>query len=221
VLIRIIPSDDPAVRDAVIRATNQQTPVGHASLLATDPLHRDIEKYFKSHGWFYERRKSFYKNQGQPAKRTVGINELGQTMMAIGYGRPHVSRSKPSALLKSDNEANLVFGAKFDLDWFMKAAQTQKAIDALLPQYTAPAERGELRWYVSATVVARQLKRWPRQPKDLHRVAPERVTAKVVERAVTDVRNSLSTYTQASNSTAATASKREGFTNALKGDLGF
>ncbi len=43
VLVKVVVSTDPAVRDSIIRATNNQTSVELASLHATDKIQRDIE----------------------------------------------------------------------------------------------------------------------------------------------------------------------------------
>src|SRR5262245_46081581 len=43
-LVKVVVSYDPAVRDQIIRATNNQSSVEAASLHATDKLQRDIEE---------------------------------------------------------------------------------------------------------------------------------------------------------------------------------
>ena len=58
VLVKVIVTHDAAVRDAIIRATNNQTNVELASLHATDKIQRDIEDVLLRHGLFYERRKN-------------------------------------------------------------------------------------------------------------------------------------------------------------------
>ena len=64
-LVRIIVTADAPTRDQVIRATNRQTAVSDASLRATDDVQRQIENYFLTKGWYYDRRKNFYKNDGK------------------------------------------------------------------------------------------------------------------------------------------------------------
>ena len=58
VMIKIITQNDPAIRDSIIRSTNNQTAVEVASLFATDKIQRDIEDVLKQHGYYYERRKN-------------------------------------------------------------------------------------------------------------------------------------------------------------------
>src|SRR6185437_8448595 len=71
VLVKVIVSKDEAVRDAIIRATNNQTNVELASLHATDKIQRDIEDVLYRRGLFYERRKNHYANQGHSPSALV------------------------------------------------------------------------------------------------------------------------------------------------------
>lgn len=64
ILIRIVVTNDTEARDRIIKATNFQTPIPVASLKATEPIQTDIENYFLSKDWFYDRRKNYYKNMG-------------------------------------------------------------------------------------------------------------------------------------------------------------
>ena len=61
-LVKVVVSTDVAVRDQIIRATNNQSLVEPQSLHATDKIQRDIEEILERHGWFYERRKNYYRN---------------------------------------------------------------------------------------------------------------------------------------------------------------
>lgn len=70
-LVKVIVSTDTAVRDRIIHATNNQSVVEGASLHATDKIQRDIEEILERAGWFYERRKNYYRNIGKPVERFV------------------------------------------------------------------------------------------------------------------------------------------------------
>ena len=74
VQVKVIQTSDEVTRDRIIRATNSQTKVPDASLHATEEIHRQIESHFQTHGWFYDRRKNFYKNQGKHSSRIVSIS---------------------------------------------------------------------------------------------------------------------------------------------------
>jgi hypothetical protein len=70
-LVKVVVSNDNEIRDQIIRATNNQSIVEVASLHATDKIQRDIEEVLERSGWFYERRKNYYRNIGKPEARFV------------------------------------------------------------------------------------------------------------------------------------------------------
>ncbi len=150
VLVRILVTDEPATRDQVIRATNRQTSVPVSSLRATDEVQRQIEQYFLSSGWYYDRRKNYYRNVGKNVDRIVGIPFLAQAVMAMGLGRPNDSRGRPSSLLKQDDDYQKVFSNKIDLAVYLWCAVAQKDVDAFLQGAVSDAqERLNVRFYVS------------------------------------------------------------------------
>ncbi|WCE38796.1 AIPR family protein [Brevibacterium sp. BDJS002] len=168
--VRVIQTSDETVRDQIIRATNSQTKVDDASLHATEDIHREIESYFKSHNWFYDRRKNFHKNQGRPVDRIVGISALAQFMMAIGMSRPNDARARPSTLLKKTEDYNSVFGKGVSLETFLGVTKMQKSVD----RYLSTSEivdsayvKTNCRFYVGMYIVASRAKDVLRSPTQL------------------------------------------------------
>jgi hypothetical protein len=160
VLLRILVTDDPATRDQVIRATNRQTSVPAASLRATDEIQRNIEAFFLTHGWFYDRRKNYYRNVGKSPERVVSIPLLAQATMAMGLSQAHNSRARPSSLLKKDEDYHKIFSNKTPLDVYLWLAEAQKDVDAYLispSAATTPPERTNLRFHMSMLAAARLL----------------------------------------------------------------
>ncbi|MCU1614163.1 MAG: hypothetical protein JWO98_1703 [Frankiales bacterium] len=159
VLVRIlVTGDDASTRDRVIRATNRQTSVGVASLRATDDIQRNIEAYFSSQGWYYDRRKNYYRNSGKSPERIVGIPLLAQAVMAMGLSRPDNSRARPSSLLKRDDEYEKIFSADIPVEIYLWLAQSQRAVDAFLLSEGAQAtaqERTNLKFHLSMVAAAR------------------------------------------------------------------
>ncbi|MCK8676026.1 AIPR family protein [Streptomyces lichenis] len=143
VQVRILVTADQASRDAVIRATNRQTTVPVASLRATDDIQRQIEAYFHEHGWFYDRRKNFYRNQNKPADRIVSIPLLAQSVMAMALGRPDSARARPSSLLKSDTDYQRVFSDKTELPVYLWLARAQRQVDEFLQTSAGQVSRPE------------------------------------------------------------------------------
>ena len=135
--IIIIDQDHSKTRDRIIKATNFQTAIQPYSLRATDQIQRDIEDYFLNHGWFYDRRKNYYKNMGKTANRIVSIQHLSQAYMAIILRRPHNARSNPVSLIKSDPTYKRIFNDQVIPDIYLFCAKTMKIIDSFLREYSS------------------------------------------------------------------------------------
>ncbi|MEH2375109.1 AIPR family protein [Nostoc sp.] len=130
VLIKIVVTNDPETRDRVIKATNFQTPIPPASLKATDPIQLDIENFFLNHEWFYDRRKNYYKNTGKQLDRIISIPYLAQSVIAIVFHEPDIARSRPSSILKKDNDYKRVFSQKISLEVYLLCARTMKNLES-------------------------------------------------------------------------------------------
>lgn len=102
ILLRIIVPDNEESRDQIIFATNNQTNIPKATLRVTDPIHLQIEMYFKSRGLFYDRRKNYYKNQGHKPAEIVGVSFLAQCLITIFLKKPDYARARPSTLLNDE-----------------------------------------------------------------------------------------------------------------------
>lgn len=78
--VKIILCDQQNIIDRIIRATNSQNAIPSGVLKATETVQRDIEQFFLSKGYYYDRRKNYYKNLGKPRDRIISINLLSQCM---------------------------------------------------------------------------------------------------------------------------------------------
>ncbi|TCJ34573.1 AIPR family protein [Parafrankia sp. BMG5.11] len=156
ILVRIIVTDDAETRDQVIRATNRQTNIDDASLRATDEVQRNIENFFLTQGWYYDRRKNYYKNEGKDSSKIVGIPLLGAAITAMGLARPDKARGKPSSLLKKNEDYRPVFDRSIPLEVYFWAAKTQRMIDTFIVSETAAAtvmEKSNLKYHLAMLVV--------------------------------------------------------------------
>jgi hypothetical protein len=81
-------------------------------LRATDDVQREIELYFLTMGYFYDRRKNFYKNQGKPVGKIFGIQTAAQAIESIIFTNPFSARSKPTSLIKEDSTYYKIFNNK-------------------------------------------------------------------------------------------------------------
>ncbi|WP_288739449.1 AIPR family protein [uncultured Rheinheimera sp.] len=132
VLVRVICEEDEEARDRIIRATNSQTAIPPASLRSSDDIHRNIEDFLKSNGYYYDRKKNFYKNQGMPVSKIISISYMAQAMMAIILLKPDSARARPSTLINSDIEYKKIFSLDKPIDIYLKAIQIMKAVETYL-----------------------------------------------------------------------------------------
>lgn len=132
VLVKVIVSNDEAVRDAIIRATNNQTDVELASLHATDKIQRDIEDVLLRHGLFYERRKNHYANQGHTPAELVTPLYAAAGYVALVMKVPHKAASLRSKFMRSPESYEAVFSDKAPLNVWPKIVYILKRVDVEL-----------------------------------------------------------------------------------------
>ncbi|WP_350455617.1 AIPR family protein [Macellibacteroides fermentans] len=109
VLVKVIISTDKEIIDEIIESTNYQNVVAPGLLRANEDLQRNIEIFFLSKGYYYDRRKNYYKNQGKPANKIFGIQYTAQAIKSIIGGEPHIARATPTSLLKEKSSYSAIF----------------------------------------------------------------------------------------------------------------
>lgn len=160
-MVRIIDSGDEAVRDAVIASTNRQSSIPPAQLHATEKQHRDIEAFFETQGWYYERRKHQYRGTGKPSSRVVSMADLSQYMIAIALGRPDDARARPQSVLNDDKLYATIFGEEVDRKSYLAAVTLMSQVDAFLRSDEATAVFDDFtnsRFYVAVGYVMKTLR---------------------------------------------------------------
>jgi hypothetical protein len=186
-LLRIIVTNDPAARDRIIKATNFQNPIPASSLKATDEIQRNIEHYFLSKGWYYDRRKNYYRNLGMPLKRIVGIPYLAQSVMAIVLREPDNARARPSSLIKRDEDYVRVFSAATNPEVYIFCAMLMRRMDEVVRtevEGQTPQERGNLKYHAAMMAVIQALKSTTYEPNDLRALAVDRFSDAVLKEAL-------------------------------------
>jgi len=150
VLVKVIVSEDIAVRDQIIRATNNQSSVELASLSATDKIQRDIEAILEQHNWFYERRKNYYKNEGKPKERFVDPQLLSVAMIALARKAPQISGRLKSKFMRDPVSRDAVFSEQLPILLWPKVAAVMKLVDQTLTENRRPRKssgrRGLASW---------------------------------------------------------------------------
>jgi len=138
ILVRVISEENEEARDRIIKATNSQTSIPPASLRSSDEVHRNIEDFLKANGYFYDRKKNYYKNQGMPVSKIISIPYMAQAMMAITLLKPDSARARPSTLINSNVEYKKIFSLDSPIDVYLKAIHIMKAVE----QYLKPDNCG-------------------------------------------------------------------------------
>ena len=92
--MRIISTQDDAVVEAVITATNRQTAVAPHQFFALRPFAKKLEDYFRTafdidKRLYYERRAHQYDAQDIPKRRIVTHHNLVRAVGAMFLGEPH------------------------------------------------------------------------------------------------------------------------------------
>lgn len=172
ILVRVIVPETEKVRDDIIFATNNQTNIPKSSLRVTDPIHLQIEMYFKSRGLYYDRRKNYYKNQGKKANEIIGVSFLGQCLITLFLQKPDYARARPSTLLTDDDTYHKLYEEIQDLDVFYKCARLGKYVQKNLKmesKYT-PSERSDLLFYVLYGLVADLSRKSIISPEDVKKI---------------------------------------------------
>ena len=187
ILLRIIVPDNEESRDQIIFATNNQTNIPKATLRVTDPIHLQIEMYFKSRGLFYDRRKNYYKNQGRKPAEIVGVSFLAQCLITIFLKKPDYARARPSTLLNDEKTYNELYEKNNDLEVFYRVALLGKKIQRNVRSGSdySSAEKSDILYYVLYAVIADVLGKKNITPADIKNLDMDSVTDTLIE----DIRN--------------------------------
>lgn len=187
ILLRIIVPDNEESRDQIIFATNNQTNIPKATLRVTDPIHLQIEMYFKSRGLFYDRRKNYYKNQGHKPAKIVGVSFLAQCLITIFLKKPDYARARPSTLLNDEKTYNELYEKNNDLEVFYRVALLGKKIQKNVRSGSdySSAEKSDILYYVLYAVIADVLGKRNITPADIKNLDMDSVTDTLIE----DIRN--------------------------------
>ena len=187
ILLRIIVPDNEESRDQIIFATNNKTNIPKATLRVTDPIHLQIEMYFKSRGLFYDRRKNYYKNQGHKPAEIVGVSFLAQCLITIFLKKPDYARARPSTLLNDEKTYNELYEKNNNLEVFYRVALLGKKIQKNVRSGSdySSAEKSDILYYVLYAVIADVLGKRNITPADIKNLDMDSVTDTLIE----DIRN--------------------------------
>ncbi len=165
--IKIITTNNPKIRDGLIKSTNFQNPITTTSLRASDHIQYNIESYFLNNGWYYDRRKNYYKNMGKSLDKIISIAYLAQAILSIVYREPNRARKNPTSLTHADKDYYHIFGSQ-NYRVFLYCIKTMKLIDPYLKSCRyEESYRTNLRWHLVTLVTIKLLKRKDYTEKDI------------------------------------------------------
>lgn len=132
VLVKVIVSNEKEIRDAIIRATNNQTNVELSALHATDKIQRDIEDILFKNNLYYERRTNFYANQGVQPRNLVAPLYLAAGFVSLILKDPARAAHLRSKFMRSSHSYDKVFSDEVALELWPIIARILKKTDAIL-----------------------------------------------------------------------------------------
>lgn len=132
IMIRILVEKDRKNIDTIIKTTNTQNPVDDYLLKSTHEIHRDIENFFLSYenGYYYDRRKNYYKNVNKDKKRIFDIKYTFKTFSSIFLGIP--SQVRTSTKTNFRNRYNEVFNENVNKAAYLYSDLLDRNIQFLL-----------------------------------------------------------------------------------------
>ncbi len=149
ILVKIVKSNDKETIDKIISATNRQTPVNPVLLRATDDTQRKLELFFEQHGYFYDRRKNYYKNQGKPLSKIFSIQSTAQAIHSILNRKPSEARAKPTTLIKTKDSYNKIFDNRVDFGVYLCCCLVLRNTEILLKNCNYDKEKkGKVRMFI-------------------------------------------------------------------------
>lgn len=198
VLVKVIVTNDERVRDAIIRATNNQTAVELASLHATDKIQRDIEDIMTRNGLHYERRKNSYSNLGLNQGEIISPQYVAAGYIALILKHPQIASTIRSKFMRSESSYNSVFSDKTPLTVWPKIAQLLKRIDSELERLRPTGTGTEKflkkwRYLIGLLICSKHLGTFGFGSNELSEIDPEIVTKESTTETLDEVQKHLDT----------------------------
>lgn len=215
ILIRMIRSVESNSRDRIIKATNSQTAMLPAQLRATDKIQKNIESYFEKNGLFYDRRKSFHKNQNRPLAKIIGISALSQAIHALINAKPHESRAKPASLIKDERTYSQIFNEEYNLQLYLNCAKIIKIIDNFMKSESASDYPKDLKYHLALLAICKYFNKTHLTSNDLIFHEEVVLSHELLEKCIKDLYNQISYEVEAENISFNTYLKRAESTNAV------
>ena len=137
--VKIIICDQRDIMDKVILATNSQNTMPPNLLIANDSIQIDIEEYFFSKGYYYDRKRNYYQNLGKPKNKIISVNLLAQCIvsMILEEKDPSKARSNSGGLIKRDEDYKKIFESRYNTPAYLNSVLIIKKVEEELKNLEA------------------------------------------------------------------------------------
>lgn len=98
VLVRIIESSDPKLKEAIIKASNTQSVVKNRDLISEDPIQKELDEQFRSMGYFYQRKRGVLDTSENSKSSIIDLEKAAQSYMALFLELPAEAKNKKAEI---------------------------------------------------------------------------------------------------------------------------
>lgn len=166
VLVKVLVSKDANVRDAIIRATNNQTNVEIPALHATDKIQRDIEDILLKSNFYYERRTRYYANLNIQPSLIISPLYVAAAYINLIHRNPGAASILKQKFMRNTESYEEVFSEKVNANLWPQIVKIMKRTDEFLelgrPHLKGGTEGFLKRWrqILAFLVVSKKLKKF-------------------------------------------------------------
>lgn len=158
ILIKIIVTDDEIIRDQIIQATNNQTPVEIASLHASDKIQKNIEDILLKQDYYYERRTNHYNIQHYDKNRIISPLYLASGYLGLVLKQPFAASRLKNKFVRNTFQYEQIFSEKNDIRLWPKIVEILKATDKNLELFRGRTKKSTenflKRWRNIVSIIA-------------------------------------------------------------------
>ncbi len=214
VLVKIVKSSDKETIDKIISATNRQTPVNPALLRATDDTQRKLELFFEQKGYFYDRRKNFYKNQGKPISKIFAIQSTAQAIHAILNRKPGEARAKPTTLIKTKESYESIFKSDINFQAYLNCCIVVRNVETRLKNPAIQKEERSLirtfTYHTSRILVSEALKKSHPTGEELSTLDISCLTDDIFKSSIEFLKEAINEFKTTSSTTTSSSISKSG-----------
>lgn len=149
--VRLISTEDPDIKNSIIKATNRQTQVSDEQLFALTDFPKKLEEFFPSfepeNQLFYERRSRQYNSvDGVEKVRTINMTILVRAFASMFLDLPHRTTRNYKSLLKSIGKE--IFDNNHKLEIYYLSAYSHYRLEYLFRSQTISSELKSARYHI-------------------------------------------------------------------------